>query len=75
MIYKFPQFKTEITDPTITVVSVTDNIMQKQCAVEILLTTSTCKFGVSLSGFAYAETWNDTDIENWVAIELENYKV
>ncbi len=73
--YKFEQFKVEITNPITEVKVVNDNIIDKQCSVEILLTTDTAKFGVGLSGFTYAETWEDTDIINWVELELQKYEV
>lgn len=75
MTYKFEQFKVEISNPTITVVSVNDNIANKSCSVEILLTTDSAKFGVSLSGFTYTETWSDLDIQNWVSLELVKYEI
>lgn len=74
-IYKFPQFKAEITDPQIEVQAVNDSIKNKMCSVDILLTTDTAKFGVNLSGFTYADTWEDADIYAWVMVELEKYEI
>ena len=73
--YKFEQFKVEITNPTTEVKLVNDNIIDKVCSVEILLTTDTAKFGVQLDGFTYAETWEDADVLNWVNDELKKYEV
>ena len=73
--YKFEQFKVEITNPTTEVKLVNDNIIDKVCSVEILLTTDTAKFGVQLDGFTYAETWEDADVLNWVTEELKKYEV
>ena len=73
--YKFQQFKLEITNPTTEVKLVNDNIIDKVCSVEILLTTDTAKFGVQLDGFTYAETWEDADVLNWVNEELKKYEV
>ena len=73
--YKFEQFKVEITNPTTEVKLVNDNIIDKVCSVEILLTTDTAKFGVQLDGFTYADTWEDADVLNWVAQELKKYEV
>ena len=75
MTYKFEQFNVEITNPTIEVVNVIDNINTKVCNVDILLTTDTAQFGVTLNGFTYSETWDDADIINWVGVELEKYEV
>ena len=73
--YKFEQFKVEITNPTTEVKLVNDNIIDKVCSVEILLTTDTAKFGVQLDGFTYADTWEDADVLNWVNEELKKYEV
>ena len=73
--YKFEQFKVEITNPTTEVKLVNDNIIDKVCSVEILLTTDTAKFGVQLDGFTYAETWEDADVLNWFTEELKKYEV
>ena len=73
--YKFEQFKVEITNPTTEVKLVNDNIIDKVCSVEIILTTDTAKFGVQLDGFTYAETWEDADVLNWVNEELKKYEV
>ena len=37
--YKFPQFNVEIIDPTVTVTTVLDNIIDKVCSTDVLLTT------------------------------------
>ena len=74
MIYNFEQFKTEITNPQVEVISVSDNIQVKTCSVEILLTTDSSKFGVSLSGFTYLDTWEDADVIAWVDSELTKYE-
>jgi hypothetical protein len=73
--YKFEQFNVEIITPTIEVQAVNDNIKQKVCAVDLLLTTDTAKFGVQLNGFTYAETWEDEDVYLWVENELKKYEV
>jgi len=75
MTYKFEQFNVEITNPTIEVVNVIDNINTKVCNVDILLTTDTAEFGVTLNGFTYSLTWDDADVVNWVGIELQKYVV
>lgn len=72
--YKFEQFNVEITDPSIDVQAVNDNIKDKTCAVDILLTTENAKFGVQLTGFTYVDTWEDEDIYAWVQIELKKYE-
>ena len=76
MTYKFEQFNVEIVNPTIEVLSVSDDIKQKTCTISIQLTTNSAKFGVDLNGFTYLETWEDNDIENWVLnVELPKYEI
>ena len=74
MTYKFEQFNVEIINPTVTVKGVNDNIIDKSCAVDILLTTNTAKFGVQLDGFTYTDTWEDSDIISWVDTKLQDFK-
>jgi hypothetical protein len=64
--YRFEEFNIDITNPTLTVVSVGDNI---------LLVINDLKFGLTLSGFKYETTWEDSDIYNWVEVEIEKYKI
>ena len=74
--YKFKQFNIEITNPTVEVTSVIDAINQKTCSADVLLTTDSANFGVTLSGFTYADTWTDQDIIDWVVnVELPKYEV
>lgn len=75
MKYKFEQFNVEIVNPTVEVVNVIDNINTKTCNVDVLLTTDSAEFGVTLNGFTYLETWDDADVINWVGVELQNYVV
>lgn len=75
MKYKFENWNVEIVDPLKQVVNVIDNIENKTCNVDLLLTTDTAQFGVTLSGFTYEETWTDQEVRDWVAIELEKYEV
>ena len=74
--YKFPQFNVEIIDPTVTVTRVTDNIIDKICSADVLLTTTSTVFGVTFYGYAYVDDWNDQDIIDWVNnVELPQYEV
>ena len=73
--YRFEQFNVNITNPSVEVVSVNDKITDKRCDVNIKLTTDSAEFGVNLSGFTYADTWEDADILAWVNTELAKYSV
>ena len=78
MTYKFEQFKTEITDPTIESLIWTDSFGgQSMPVTAILKTPDGSKFGVDLGIFDYSEegTYNDNDVMDWAIVELENYRV
>ena len=77
MNYKFPDFKIEIVDPTVTVVNVSDKIQLKYCVVSILLVDEVgTQFGFTFPNlFTYVDTWTDNDINAWVSKELINYEV
>lgn len=75
MIYTFPQFKATIENPRVKIVHVNDNLSEKTCSVDILLTTDSASFGVNLTGFNYLDSWEDKDIENWVSLELKKYEI
>lgn len=75
-IYKFHQFDVEITDPTVTVTKVSDNIIDKICSADVLLTTPSTIFGVTFYGYTYTDDWTDEDIIAWVNnVELPQYEV
>lgn len=76
MNYKFPDFKIEIVNPTITVVNVSDKIQDKFCVVSILLVDVVgTQFGFTFPNlFTYVNTWDDSEIEAWVSKELVQYE-
>ncbi len=75
MRYKFEQFNTEIDNPTVAISSVIDN-MNKTCSVGVTLTTPNVKmYGLTFDGFTYDVTWEDTDIEIFVANEMKKHEV
>ncbi len=74
--YKFPQFDLTITDPTVTVTTVLDNIIDKICTANVILQTPSTNFGVSFDGYTYQSDWNDQDIIDWVNnVELPKYEI
>lgn len=73
--YKFPQFNVEIVNPTIQVVTIHDTIAAKTCNVDVLLSTDTANFGVTLDGFTYVSDWNDSEVEVWTMVELSKYEI
>jgi hypothetical protein len=73
--YKFPQFNVEIINPTIQVITIHDTIAAKTCSVDVLLSTDSANFGVTLDGFTYVSDWNDAEVEAWTMVELSKYEI
>lgn len=75
MTYQFPFFEETITDPIIEVVYITDDIKNKACKVDVLLTTPTQDYGVNLDGFTYTSTYTTAEVVEWTFVELTKYEV
>lgn len=75
MTYKFPFFEETITDPKIEVVYITDDLRNKACRVDVLLTTDTQDYGVNLDGFTYTSTWSTLEVITWTFVELTKYEL
>ena len=66
----------QIVNPTYEVKNVSDNILNKTCNIEVVFETpSIIKYSYSIDGFSYAETWEDSDVYNFVEAEIEKLKV
>jgi hypothetical protein len=76
MKYKFPQFKVEIENPTITVDldTIGDKAISKTLSVDILLTTEGASFGVRAIDMPYTDTWEDEDVEPMVLEWLTQFE-
>ena len=75
---KFEQFKTEITDPTISIDmrSIMDNTIEKLLSVSITLETANTKiYGVRITDIPYTDTWEDADIEGLVMERLKDFEI
>lgn len=73
--YNFPQFKVEIVNPSVTVdmTQITDNTVQKELTVNVLLETDSAKFGVSLDAVKYDDVWYDADVYDLVINRLKDF--
>jgi hypothetical protein len=76
MKYKFPQFKVEIENPTITIDldTIGDKAISKTLSVDILLTTESASFGVRAEDMPYTDTWEDSDVEPMVVEWLTQFE-
>ena len=77
MKYKFPQFKVEIENPTITIDldTIGDKAISKTLSVDILLTTESASFGVRAEDMPYTDTWEDSDVEPMVLEWLKQFEI
>lgn len=77
MKYKFPQFQVEIENPTIEINmnTIGDKAIDKLLSVDVVLSTSTAKFGVRANDMPYEPTWEDEDIAGMVNKWLQKYSV
>jgi hypothetical protein len=75
MTYQFPFFVNTITDPTIEVVYITDDLRNKAVRVDVLLTTPEQDYGVNLDGFTYNSTFTTAEVVEWTFKELTKYEV
>lgn len=75
--YKFPQFKVEITDPTVTVNMRTllDNAVDNLLSADVLLETETAKFGVTLEDMPYDDNWYNDDVLPMCIEKLKEYEL
>lgn len=76
--YKFPQFNSEIENPTISIdmTSIKDNAIDKLLSISITLQTLSTKiYGVALSDMPYEVNWIDEDVEPMVMQKLTEFEV
>jgi hypothetical protein len=78
MTYKFPQFKVEISNPTISIDldAIQDKAISKILKVAINLKTDTADFGISAEDvdMPYSDTWEDGEIEGMVVEWLKQFE-
>jgi hypothetical protein len=77
MNYKFPQFNVEINNPTIEVDlnTIGDRAIDKLLSVDVVLETSSAKFGVRAEGMPYQTTWEDDSVYDMVIQWLVQFEI
>jgi hypothetical protein len=77
MTYKFPQFKVEISNPTIFVNlnTIQDKAIDKLLSVDVVLNTDTATFGVTAIDMPYTDTWEDDDVKGMVLNWLKQFEI
>lgn len=75
--YKFPQFKVEIVNPTVTVDMRTlrDNAVDNLLTADVLLETDSAKFGVTLENMPYVDNWYNEDVLPMCMEKLKEYEL
>lgn len=72
MTIKLENFSATINIESVEITSVTDNVIAKTASVNIVINN---KYGTTLNGFTYTDTWVNEDVESWVNIELLKYAI
>ena len=75
--YKFPQFKVEIVNPTVTVDMRTlrDNAVDNLLSADVLLETDSAKFGVTPENMPYEDNWYNEDVLPMCMEKLKEYEL
>ena len=76
MKYKFPQFKVQIENPTITIDldTIGDKAISKLLSVSVTLATDSATFGVTAEDMPYSDTWEDSDVDPMVMQWLKQFE-
>ena len=77
MTYLFPQFKVEISNPTIFVNlnTIQDKAIDQLLSVDVVLTTDSATFGVTANDMPYTDTWEDDDVKGMVLNWLKQFEI
>ena len=77
MTYKFPQFRVEIVNPTISVDldTIQDKAISKLLSVGVTLATPSATFGVTAQDMPYSDTWEDSEVEGMVLNWLTQFEI
>jgi hypothetical protein len=72
MTIKLENFSATIDIESVEITSVTDNVKSKTASVNLIINA---KFGVTLNGFVYSTTWEDSEVLEWANNELNKYVI
>jgi hypothetical protein len=69
---KLDNFSATIDIESVEITNVNDNIKAKTASVDLIINA---KFGVTLNGFTYSTTWEDSEVLDWANNELIKYQI
>jgi len=69
---KLDNFSATIDIESVEITNVNDNIKAKTASVDLIINA---KFGVTLNGFTYFSTWEDSEVLEWANTELIKYQI
>lgn len=78
--YKFEQFNLEIVDPEIRIhgsvgTRFEDGKPMQVTFAQVKLITTNAEFGVELKDSSTPASWSVEDLQSWVTLQLEKYKI
>jgi hypothetical protein len=72
MTIKLEQFSATIDVESVEITSVNDNVKAKTASVNIVINN---KYGITLNGFTYTKSWEDSEVLTWANNELNKYEI
>ena len=72
MTIKLENFTATIDIESVEITNVNDNVKTKTASVDMLLNG---KYGTTLNGFTYSNTWEDSEVLEWANKELIKYQI
>jgi hypothetical protein len=72
MTIKLENFSATIDIESVEITSINDNLKTKTASVDLVLNG---KYGTTLNGFTYTNTWDDSEVLAWVNVELIKFEI
>ena len=74
MKYNLKDIETTIEIKEWKIKSVIDDYASSTCVIYVLLISDSTDINYPLYGFEYSDTWEDSDIENFIETKLKEYE-
>lgn len=72
MTIKLENFSATIDIESVEITSINDNLKTQTASVDLVLNG---KYGTTLNGFTYTNTWDDSEVLAWVNVELIKFEI
>lgn len=75
MTIELTEYNAVIKNPIVTIKKVEDNIELKTCSIHVNLSGEGFSFAPILYGFEYSNSWEDSEVLEWVNQQLIKYQI